>query len=143
MYGHNVLGYSWIHLVAFHRIRHHFLKRPPAAIYPRFLKRFRIEPSPCLCHDLHMALSFQRRTWRIDRLPQLVRRTKQSCRAHSVALPSCTLVVRSSYFRRRRRVCSDHCWKYPSIAIDDETAIKVVDGTVEVVSEGHWKLFAA
>jgi dipeptidase E len=29
----------------------------------------------------------------------------------------------------------------PSYAIDDETAIKVVDGTVEVVSEGHWKLF--
>ena len=27
-------------------------------------------------------------------------------------------------------------------AIDDETAIKVVDGTVEVISEGHWKLFA-
>jgi hypothetical protein len=27
------------------------------------------------------------------------------------------------------------------VAIDDETAIKVVDGTVEVVSEGHWKLF--
>jgi len=26
-------------------------------------------------------------------------------------------------------------------AIDDETAIKVTDGTVEVVSEGHWKLF--
>jgi dipeptidase E len=26
-------------------------------------------------------------------------------------------------------------------AIDDETAIKVVDGTVEVVTEGHWKLF--
>ena len=26
-------------------------------------------------------------------------------------------------------------------AIDDETAIKVVDGTVEVVSEGHWRLF--
>ena len=26
-------------------------------------------------------------------------------------------------------------------ALDDETAIKVVDGTVEVVSEGHWKLF--
>lgn len=26
-------------------------------------------------------------------------------------------------------------------AIDDETALKVVDGTVEVVSEGHWKLF--
>ncbi len=31
----------------------------------------------------------------------------------------------------------------PAYAIDDETAIKVVDGTVEVVSEGHWKLFAA
>jgi dipeptidase E len=30
----------------------------------------------------------------------------------------------------------------PAYAIDDETAIKVIDGTVEVVSEGHWKLFA-
>ena len=30
----------------------------------------------------------------------------------------------------------------PCYAIDDETAIKVVDGTAEVVSEGHWKLFA-
>jgi dipeptidase E len=30
----------------------------------------------------------------------------------------------------------------PTYAIDDETAIKVVDGTVEVVSEGHWKRFA-
>ena len=29
----------------------------------------------------------------------------------------------------------------PCYAIDDETAIKVVDGTVEVISEGHWKLF--
>ena len=29
----------------------------------------------------------------------------------------------------------------PAYAIDDETAIKVIDGTVEVVSEGHWKLF--
>jgi dipeptidase E len=29
----------------------------------------------------------------------------------------------------------------PAYAIDDETAITVVDGTVEVVSEGHWKLF--
>ena len=29
----------------------------------------------------------------------------------------------------------------PAYAIDDQTAIKVVDGTVEVVSEGHWKLF--
>ena len=29
----------------------------------------------------------------------------------------------------------------PAYAIDDETALKVVDGAVEVVSEGHWKLF--
>ena len=30
----------------------------------------------------------------------------------------------------------------PAYAIDDQTAIKVADGTVEVVSEGHWKLLA-
>ncbi|SCW73420.1 Type 1 glutamine amidotransferase-like domain-containing protein [Mucilaginibacter sp. NFR10] len=29
----------------------------------------------------------------------------------------------------------------PSYAIDDQTAIKVVDGVIEVVTEGHWKLF--
>ena len=29
----------------------------------------------------------------------------------------------------------------PAYAIDDQTAIAVVDGTVEVVSEGQWKLF--
>jgi dipeptidase E len=29
----------------------------------------------------------------------------------------------------------------PGYAIDDQTAIKVTDGTVEVVSKGHWKLF--
>jgi dipeptidase E len=29
----------------------------------------------------------------------------------------------------------------PVYAIDDQTAIKVADGTVEVISEGHWKLF--
>ncbi len=29
----------------------------------------------------------------------------------------------------------------PGYAIDDQTAIKVIDGNVEVVSEGHWKLF--
>ncbi len=29
----------------------------------------------------------------------------------------------------------------PAYAIDDQTAIKVVDGEVEVVSEGHWKWF--
>jgi dipeptidase E len=30
----------------------------------------------------------------------------------------------------------------PAYAIDDQTAIKVVDDTVEVVSEGRWKFFA-
>jgi dipeptidase E len=28
-------------------------------------------------------------------------------------------------------------------AIDDETAIRIVDGAVDVISEGHWKLFGA
>jgi dipeptidase E len=31
----------------------------------------------------------------------------------------------------------------PAYAIDDETAITVSDGTVEVVSEGHWKLLTS
>jgi len=31
----------------------------------------------------------------------------------------------------------------PAYAIDDETAIRVVDGTVDVVTEGDWKLFPA
>jgi len=29
----------------------------------------------------------------------------------------------------------------PGYAMDDETAIQVIDGAVEVVSEGHWRLF--
>jgi len=29
----------------------------------------------------------------------------------------------------------------PAYAIDDDTAFKVVDGTVEIISEGHWRLF--
>ena len=29
----------------------------------------------------------------------------------------------------------------PAYAIDDETALKVVDGNVEVISEGHWRQF--
>jgi dipeptidase E len=32
--------------------------------------------------------------------------------------------------------------KGPAYAIDDQTAIKVIDGEVEVVSEGQWKLFS-
>jgi dipeptidase E len=31
--------------------------------------------------------------------------------------------------------------RVPAYAIDDQTAITVVDGNVEVVSEGRWKLF--
>ncbi len=31
----------------------------------------------------------------------------------------------------------------PAYAMDDESAITVVDGVVEVVSEGHWRLFPA
>lgn len=30
----------------------------------------------------------------------------------------------------------------PSYMIDDQTAIKVIDGTVEVISEENWKLFS-
>jgi dipeptidase E len=30
----------------------------------------------------------------------------------------------------------------PAYAIDDETAIKVVDGAIEVISEGHWTLLS-
>lgn len=30
----------------------------------------------------------------------------------------------------------------PAYAVDDETAIKVTGGSVEVISEGHWKRFA-
>ena len=30
----------------------------------------------------------------------------------------------------------------PAYVIDDQTAIRVVDGAVDVVSEGHWKLLS-
>jgi dipeptidase E len=30
----------------------------------------------------------------------------------------------------------------PGYVVDDDTAIQVIDGVVEVISEGHWKLFA-
>lgn len=29
----------------------------------------------------------------------------------------------------------------PAYALDDETAITVVDGTIDIVSEGHWRFF--
>jgi dipeptidase E len=31
----------------------------------------------------------------------------------------------------------------PAYAIDDETAVRVVDGAVDIVSEGHWRQFPA
>jgi dipeptidase E len=31
--------------------------------------------------------------------------------------------------------------RVPGYAIDDESAIQVIDGAIKVVSEGHWKLF--
>jgi dipeptidase E len=31
----------------------------------------------------------------------------------------------------------------PAYAIDDESAIRVTDGSVDVISEGHWKQFSA
>jgi dipeptidase E len=31
----------------------------------------------------------------------------------------------------------------PAYAIDEQTALKVVDGSVEVVSEGRWRKFGA
>jgi hypothetical protein len=40
-----------------------------------------------------------------------------------------------------RSLLSPVCLPVPGYAIDDQTAIKVTDGAVEVVSEGHWKLF--
>jgi dipeptidase E len=30
----------------------------------------------------------------------------------------------------------------PGYAIDDDTAIRVTNGTTEVISEGHWQLFS-
>ncbi|MEJ7689619.1 MAG: hypothetical protein WKF76_03840 [Nocardioidaceae bacterium] len=31
----------------------------------------------------------------------------------------------------------------PAYAVDDQTAFKVIDGELEVISEGHWKRFPA
>jgi dipeptidase E len=31
----------------------------------------------------------------------------------------------------------------PAYAIDDQTAMKETDGTLEVISEGHWRAFHA
>ncbi len=42
----------------------------------------------------------------------------------------------------RRRAVGGRA-RLPAYAIDDDTAIRVVDGTVDVVSEGHWRRFPA
>jgi dipeptidase E len=46
--------------------------------------------------------------------------------------------------RPDRTVAAAERWaagiKGPAYAIDDQTAIKVTGGSVEVISEGHWKL---
>jgi dipeptidase E len=45
----------------------------------------------------------------------------------------------------RRDVANAERWAgrlpVPAYAIDDQTAVEVVDGAVEVVSEGRWQLF--
>ena len=62
--------------------------------------------------------------------------------ASSTSRSSRTWIIRTC---RRTRWPTAERWAAgipsPAYAIDDETAIKVVDGTVEVISEGHWKLF--
>ena len=53
-------------------------------------------------------------------------------------------VLDLTYWLRQSRLSSIQAWAsgipVPTCAIDDDTAITVVDGTVEVVSEGDWKL---
>ena len=48
-------------------------------------------------------------------------------------------------FDENTMACAEH-WAAglagPSYAIDDQTAIQVVNGRAEVVSEGHWKFFS-
>jgi dipeptidase E len=48
--------------------------------------------------------------------------------------PGWTSNTRESAHRWARRIPG------PAYAIDDQTAISVVDGTVEVISEGQWEL---
>ena len=62
------------------------------------------------------------------------------CRLEAAA-PSRTWIMRicrTIPWRRRRNGPAG--LPVPGYAIDDQTAIKVIDGTAEVVSEGHWKL---
>jgi urease accessory protein UreE len=66
-----------------------------------------------------------------------------------VAAPFVAAVPAGARVRTRLRVCARDAevlaarLPVPTYAIDDDTAVKVTDGNVEVVSEGHWKLFNA
>ena len=44
--------------------------------------------------------------------------------------------ARGDYLKEKAKEISE-----PIYAIDDQTALKVVDGKVEVISEGKWKVF--
>jgi dipeptidase E len=54
------------------------------------------------------------------------------CLFHHLGLPDRSLAEAERWAARI---------KGPGYAMDDQTAIKVTDGSIEVVSEGHWKLF--
>jgi dipeptidase E len=51
--------------------------------------------------------------------------------------------MNSPYFPRAAELIDEVAKdiEIPLYAIDDQTAVKVVDGKVEVVSEGTWKRF--
>ena len=49
---------------------------------------------------------------------------------------------RRSFWRKELFLLWAAALSGPAYAIDDETAIQVVDGAIEVVSEGNWKLLS-
>jgi hypothetical protein len=68
--------------------------------------------------------------------------------AFLLALPLCAapgLLLNRNDLERVQKLAAAERWAaglgVPAYAVDDDTAIKVVDGTVEVVSEGSWTLF--
>ena len=61
------------------------------------------------------------------------------CRFLDLSAPGSPGAAGEHHGRRRKWAAG---MPRPAYAIDDETAIQVVDGAVKVVSEGHWKLFA-
>ena len=71
-----------------------------------------------------------------DALVDLLR--KPIAGSSALCIPTASYAQRGG-FRRERWAAGMSGQAY---AIDDETAIKVVDDAVDVVSEGDWKLFA-